>query len=1768
MRYMSKFIKSLLISVFILTSATKHANAFFLIPPMPWDIEINIPGNANKVVSNLKSYYRQLQALKNKDFTELLQSAKLGNLEALGGLKGLMNETMSQLPKSEKKGEIKTADKKGIISDSELGISENSVIEKEYYDAYYKLFFQLPPKSSYSGNYNVLKTAFAEKRLDYQQDVVIDTYLYGRMNEDYLILVNETINRLDECRMGVKRDGTVLTSKEDYEDYCVFFGMQFAYSDPTKEKPLGTEDEDPGSLGEQMNAYIIAVMYDRMLRIVEDLTAVEAMYRSAKQIELVEPIVEKTSDAAEFINNKYQFAYNSNFEYKNAKIDPTSYSSGSTLNSKTNRSDYCENGGEGCAVENKDGADKVSSIEDTEILAKLQPIDDYLQKAMTLHNLKSELPEYKGQYRKYLKAIEVHDRTLKVLGQSDDCVVDFISRHLNKGVATELWYGLSVPQKPNEYQARGGVSREILEEYQKYITDTIIEKEDGVCDGFYDLDTCPVGYRSDVDNPCDEDKSKYPCIVDTITTDMEVAENSDASSDADDTDGLEDATKANEIENDNRMKAERSWRIGSEKVVELTKQGKLAFKQWNDQQDIQKKYLENKYRNMRIIIKTMDKAQAAYKIAAYLSSQEQPNDANEPIAKLITKATSVKTVDKAVGDGSALNEARSKNSSICSGFNCASPNYCTKTVDTWYMDRCSYVNSDGNRVWYDCKKEGTTTLTCSAAKSSTAGYADVIEETYTGGDKSKKTTRHTKAADLRIKNNPSSYSVHIKDTPLNYADMINSENQSTSICDTTWDFTITGIVRKFMPKVLGGCKTTMDAQAENIYQTAHNNKRVVARDKLDKVLKEKDEQEKKIKDNIRKWTLQIDKLKREKEQKIKSLNTYTTVLKSSIEKKNQIVSLRKDSENRIEAIKSEKANLTQRLELDLKGKSKIESLAKDAEKLARSQIKMLDIELQCIQTGDKFCKQCTNAETCEKDVKVEVNCSDYSVERCPAVEGTFISLKFAEKQISTHNKSIERYEALLSGIKKDITKKEEQIQTALEEFAEDYIEIAEKAQDEIEKVNKEYEEFVSKNGYRMTVNKFKGDDGLTETIHRAIAKKEVKPFAKEKIESLWLSSNNVNKAAQSLSSLGLPTPLVFAEEMDFGMGVKLSPGTYTSLTTIINQVKGQIAEAAATIITQKIDKADTITTKEMEDAVEEVNKWSGNTLCLEGEGDDVVSPNCKGGKNITADAQYFDIMKYENYMASDGLKDGQIPSKENGGIITQGHLDLIQNLRKPTPENEELLANSGVDLGKIFGIPNDEIITTDNEYFVALPARGVANTSPTCTYTESDYHLNDGCDYMAPREPLASIPPLREVFYFSALDYEDVPRSDKKRVPTISHLLNYKYPSEKFEYLPEVWRYLLARPNLRDDGKYQQTFIERGYGQNEIIDYLKEFKDAELNTITARGGIYPCRLSSAMDVKGAGSVKKIAFKTRSSIPAGAASLKCTEIANYKGKLQHLLADFNPRAKTNPALQSYSGSTAESMYLTHSELGQFLAPHSKKRLKYRDLLKDAFTILQDVKKESEDSNNFTRQMAETVSFKRNVMGSFLENVNIEIGANKNRKKATEDVKATLRTLCEQLHEYEKFVGNEENLEGEEKLNACVDVIMTQKGGLAKSSEDNDYDIKASSPNSFYKTVFQNLDGWKDENLNKAKKELNNLKSIFSKDTQNRVSERIEEIEVLIKSLEADKNEKVAIRPGDTADEVKKAIKEYDAQRPLALDKEEEALISMDNQSRSVAYCPVY
>lgn len=62
---------------------------------------------------------------------------------------------------------------------------------------------------------------------------------------------------------------------------------------------------------------------------------------------------------------------------------------------------------------------------------------------MNLHNLKAQLGEYKSQYRKYLKAKEIHERMLKVLEKAisarpDSLTVTVMVREHLSGTAAAL----------------------------------------------------------------------------------------------------------------------------------------------------------------------------------------------------------------------------------------------------------------------------------------------------------------------------------------------------------------------------------------------------------------------------------------------------------------------------------------------------------------------------------------------------------------------------------------------------------------------------------------------------------------------------------------------------------------------------------------------------------------------------------------------------------------------------------------------------------------------------------------------------------------------------------------------------------------------------------------------------------------------------------------------------------------------------------------------------------------------------------------------------------------------------------------------------------------------------------------------------------------------------------------------------------------------------------------------------------------------------------
>ena len=435
-----RLLQCLLLSVVILGAEVKKADAFFLLPPMPWDIEVDIPGNANKVVSNLKAYYRQLQTIKSELNSQKLEVLKKGQVFAF----------VSEKLKSEG-GKNKTPGKGKLQNNAELGISKGGLDEEENFNAFHTLFFTYPPESDYPDNYPAVKTAYKHKAIEYKQDVIMETYLTGRVTEDYLGLVEKTIERLDNCQKG-------LYTKEEMAEHCVFFGLQMAYVEPEKAEPEGDPEnsENPGQYGEIMNAYIVTTVYDRLMRMVEDLTAAEAQFMSAKQIDMVDPINpdDQQSSAEDYLDNGYRFAYNESRTYAHAK--------GTMLGGDYIRSEECKNGGKNCPGLNEDKAE-LKNADDTAILGKLQPVDEQINQAMNLHNLKAQLGEYKSQYRKYLKAKEIHERMLKVLEKSDQCTAGFFDRYSN-GQGASIWYGGSAPAKANDHDSRSGLSRTVIEE--------------------------------------------------------------------------------------------------------------------------------------------------------------------------------------------------------------------------------------------------------------------------------------------------------------------------------------------------------------------------------------------------------------------------------------------------------------------------------------------------------------------------------------------------------------------------------------------------------------------------------------------------------------------------------------------------------------------------------------------------------------------------------------------------------------------------------------------------------------------------------------------------------------------------------------------------------------------------------------------------------------------------------------------------------------------------------------------------------------------------------------------------------------------------------------------------------------------------------------------------------------------------------------------------------------------------------------------------------
>lgn len=375
----------------------------------------------------------------------------------------------------------------------------------------------------------------------------------------------------------------------------------------------------------------------------------------------------------------------------------------------------------------------------------------------------------------------------------------------------------------------------------------------------------------------------FACVLDTVTSDTEseqpavdfepkLAESYEMEGlkntrEYNDTDFLIDGTQADDIQTDNRVKAEKGWRIGYNHVMELTENGTLQFEPWNDQKNLQSEYLRNKYRNMRMIVKAVDEGMMSYRVA---KTQAEKYGRVGPIEKVLPAVTACKLTTDATKD--AWNQECGDFSGGCSVSGDTASCSGTKTI------MCTCYNSDGEP--YSCSK----ILHCSISGSNDTGWITGSKE-----EGCVPTTVPIKY-DQRIK----SLSGGCAFPKANTTYEASLEDKSGK-CPGTWDFSTKFLVQKYMPAVVGSwkngggfestCPGSLDSQTTHLFDNTHAAGRVVASDRFEDILKKRKEVEQRLQSMVTQYESEMKSLKAQLKSTIEARKSHSERLSQATDTK-------------------------------------------------------------------------------------------------------------------------------------------------------------------------------------------------------------------------------------------------------------------------------------------------------------------------------------------------------------------------------------------------------------------------------------------------------------------------------------------------------------------------------------------------------------------------------------------------------------------------------------------------------------------------------------------------------------------------------------------------------------------------------------------------------------------------------------------------------------------------------------------------------------------
>ncbi len=478
-------------------------------------------------------------------------------------------------------------------------------------EGFQKLFLKDDPKllESFPVDYrSFVKNQYEKKRAEFAYDNMIEVYVSARqLEDDRLSFIKGEVDSLSEC---------FVEGREGLSASC---------------EMASASDEE---LGNWVNGYKLQAMQDSMMRVYEELMAMEAQYQAGNSLrEGVRP-VNDDAGVGEEDTQTTSFYYNSSspMGYAQQAGDFVAKVEGTRSAPKVNPNLTLVQ-----TEEYKEKPPFAGSEELINSLAILNGTYELLSLAEEMHNTKQQLPDLRKPFIEYEKMRILHYVAIERLAQSEQFVRSYLSDYYESSNADDIWFGDSCRLGGNQigYMCQKIMGCNNKNEYDDYV---------------YHYITCPSGSfdvtayeKKPIDSLSGESIREYQLAkakkvmdlesVDTSDPDAAVdkydkvmgktevnmdqsTETPDMDSDPDvknyvkDSDTLSKPSNEAEAEGGTREQNLNRWQIGRQKSIEIGEDmqsggkkfgfAKVKYKVWNDERHFYDQYLREKYRNMMI----------------------------------------------------------------------------------------------------------------------------------------------------------------------------------------------------------------------------------------------------------------------------------------------------------------------------------------------------------------------------------------------------------------------------------------------------------------------------------------------------------------------------------------------------------------------------------------------------------------------------------------------------------------------------------------------------------------------------------------------------------------------------------------------------------------------------------------------------------------------------------------------------------------------------------------------------------------------------------------------------------------------------------------------------------------------------------------------------------------------------------------------------------------------------------------------------------------